>query len=560
MEPLALIRDLFGIATPISQPPIYDLGDLPPAQQKAVLLNSPQTVQAGWWGGEKYPGGLDSPQLLEIDYYEMRIRSEQLFETNLYARGLINRLITNEINTGLTLDTVPLGSILGMNSEELSIWSEDVETRFSLWGDNKSLCDFYREETFAQLQRKARLMSLISGDVLNVIRENDIGLPALQLIDGAHVVDPIDEDRPDGKTLIIKGIEYDERGRIAAYWVIQETEFTSDGILRSKRIPAFGKRTGRRLAWLQYGTARMMGRNRGAPLMQILLQSLSELDKYRDAESRAAVLNAMLAMSVENTEEVLSTRPLSGLAIQNSDLVATADNGDQRSISFNSHIPGMFIEGMPAGQKIVAHDTSRPNVNFKIFEDALIDSMAWAVELSPSILKLAFNSNYAAARGEINEVIMYLNKIRGDIADQSLKNIYTLWLLDSVIQKRIKAPGLIAAWLDPNKYETLGAWTKSFWRAAIKPSSDLMKDVKAYALMASEGFVTREQAAAELNGSKYANNVMRLKGENVLLAEALEPLLPPEDPDTAGDADDDSSSDRDGNGDGNDEGNKDGNG
>jgi hypothetical protein len=57
--------------------------------------------------GEKFFGGFGATSIYQVDYWTLRKRSEQLFNENLYAKGLIRRLVTNEINTGLTPESLP---------------------------------------------------------------------------------------------------------------------------------------------------------------------------------------------------------------------------------------------------------------------------------------------------------------------------------------------------------------------------------------------------------------------------------------------------------------------
>jgi predicted DNA-binding transcriptional regulator len=80
-------------------------------------------------------------ELLITDYWTLRARSADLFQRNIYARGLIRRLVTNEINVGLHLEATPEEAILGKKEDELADWSEEVENRFRLWCDNPAICD-----------------------------------------------------------------------------------------------------------------------------------------------------------------------------------------------------------------------------------------------------------------------------------------------------------------------------------------------------------------------------------------------------------------------------------
>ena len=229
-------------------------------------------VRSSFFDGEKFPTGFGHTQIQIIDYWTLRMRSGELFNNNLYARGVVRRLVTNEINTGLTVETMPDEKILGISEDALDEWSETVEDRFGLWSRNPNACDWKRKNTLGGLQRLARMEALVSGDILIVERHSRrVGLPQIQLISGNQVMTPaIKKDRNvrKGHTLI-HGVELDKDGRQVAYHVRQ-----ADGTF--KRLPAFGEKSGRRIAWLVYGTDKRLDEVRGQPLLALVLQSLKE--------------------------------------------------------------------------------------------------------------------------------------------------------------------------------------------------------------------------------------------------------------------------------------------
>ena len=217
--------------------------------------------------GSKFAGGYGFTQLLLTDYWTLRARSSELFETNLYARGVVRRLITNEINVGLHLEATPEEAILGLEEDALAEWSETVENRFQLWCDRAPLCDQAELQTFGALQAQARLEALVAGDVLVTMRQDArTGLPRIQLVNGSKVQAPFGIELSGGNT-IKHGVELDPTGRQVAYWVLQDDR-------TSKRLPAYGEKSGRRLAWLLYGTDKRLDDVRGKPLLALVLQSL----------------------------------------------------------------------------------------------------------------------------------------------------------------------------------------------------------------------------------------------------------------------------------------------
>lgn len=525
--PTGTLED-FGLPTVDTPPTQYtiQLSDLDPFQPKAsVGMGSSQ----GWgFTGEKFPGGLDaSSNFTTFDsiatinltnYWVLRNWSNKLFTENLYARGLIRRLITNEINTGLTLEATPIGSILGIDDETLNVWTENVENRFTIWGKNPDVCDFRRLATFGSTQRAIRIAALVSGDVLVVLRHSRVtNLPGIQLVPGESIITPVD-DKPRAGHEIVHGVELDGKKRQVAAWVRQ-----SDGT--TKRVPFVGERTGRRLAWLVYGTEKRHEEVRGQPILSLVLQSLKEIDRMRDAEQRAAVINSMLAMVVEKDVDKLGTLPLTGAAVRRDSIPIADGSGGTRDLTLNGQLPGFVLDELQQGEKIKSFDTSRPNVNFGVFEAAIVNAVAWANEIPPEILTLAFQNNYSASRAAMNELKMYLNKMRSEFGDTVCQPIYVSWLLSEVRNNKISAAGLFEASRDPRKYDTFGAWVLSEWDGAIKPSVDLLKEVKGYQAMVTEGWITNDRAAKELSGTKFSRNIKRVEQENGMKAEAKRPLL-----------------------------------
>lgn len=491
---------------------VIDVNDL-----AAVASSFPNSGGLDIFDGSKYFGGLPSPQFTFTDYFSLRLHSAKLFKENLYARGLIRRLVTNEITTGLSLEAVPNALILGIDEDKRNIWTEDVESRFQIWADNPELCDYKRRDTFGALQRMARAEALVTGDVLVVLRQSQkTRLPSVQLIPGNRVQTPMGQPRKGNK--IIHGVELDSGGRQVAFWILQDDN-------TSKRLPAFGERSGRRIAWLAYGTDKRLDDVRGEPILSLVMQSLKEIDRYRDSVQRKAVINSMLAMFIEKTQDKLGTKPLSGGATRRDQAVLDNPDGSTRQFNIAKQLPGLVLEELQVGEKPVAFNSASTDINFAAFEAAIVNGLAWANEIPPEVLTLSFEKNYAASRGAVNEFKIYLDKSRSERAGELDKPVYVEWLLSEVLLDRIQAPGLLESWRDPLQYDIFGAWTASDWAGAIKPSLDLKKEVSAYELMVKSGFVTRGRASRELTGMKFSRVAKELKKENEELAKAMRPLL-----------------------------------
>lgn len=473
--------------------------------------------------GSKFAGGFGPTQLQFVDYWTLRLRSEQLFNENLYARGLIRRLITNEVNQGLHPECVPAESLTGQSEDEAAAWSEDVEQRFLLWGKNPRVCDWKRSRTWGQLTREMRQEALVAGDVLVVLRTSRItGTPQVQLIRGSNVQSPLGGDSTVRRGHTVRhGVEFDAQERQVAYWVKQK-----DGGIA--RLPAFGEKSGRRIAWLVYGTDKRLDDVRGQPLLALVMQSLKEIDRYRDSAQRKAVVNSFLAIFVQKDEDKAGTKPFTGGAVRKNTVNVDADSSavsGARSFDVTNHVPGIVMEELQTGEKPMAFNNQGIDVRFGEFEEAIIQAVAWANEIPPEVMRLSFSSNYSASQAANSEFRIYLDRRWSEIGEDFCSPIHSEWLISEVLNQKISAPGLLEAWRDPLRQDVFMAWTLTEWYGNVKLSVDTLKQAKGSQILVKEGWSTNAREARVLNGSKFSQNIKRVARENQQKAEAARPLL-----------------------------------
>lgn len=466
--------------------------------------------------GDKFPGGFGDTNLYVTDYWTLRARSAQLFKENLYARGLLRRLVTNEINVGLFPESNPDTKIL-KEKQDLTDWTELVEARFEAWADNPEICDYYQAATFGQIQQSARLEALVSGDVLVVLTQSSrTKMPTVRLVSGDKIRTPLSEPRS-GNT-VKHGVELDAQGRMVAFWVMQED-------LTSKRIPAYGEKSGRRIAWLVYGSDKRIGEVRGEPLLSIVLQSLKELDRYRDAALRKAVVNSILAMFIKKTQDKPGTLPLTGGAVRRTNIGSGIDTPTQRSYNIERQVAGVVMQELQVGEEPVGFNSQGTDINFPAFEASIIHAIAWANEVPPEVLTLAFQNNYSASQAAINEFKQYINKIWVVFGQNFCTPIYKEWLVSEALLGKISADGLLESWGKPEQYDIFGAWSRVLWYGSIKPTTDMLKATRGAQVLVQEGWSTNAHQARSLTGTKFSDNIAWLERENVLKAKAMRPFL-----------------------------------
>lgn len=487
---------------------------------------SGQTATNPWewsiYDGAKFPGGMGKTQVQQIDYWTLRRLSATAYNQNLYARGIVRRLLTNEINTGLTPEAIPDESILGFDDGALNDWTEGVESRFGLWAGSAALCDFKQRSTFGAIQRSARIEALVTGDCLVVLRQSAATkLPMVQLISGNRINTPLFERVANipASHHIKHGVQFDSKDRIVGYWVRQD-----DGTF--KRIPANGEKSGRRISWLVFGTDKRLDDVRGQPLLALFIQSLQDIDAYRDSTNRKALLNSFFAASVEREVDKPGTLPIQGGAIRNDEVNTNDGDGKPRKLNISKYVPGVTLDEMQVGEKLKLHTGEGTDLNFGTFEETITASTAWTSEIPPEILHLSFSNNYSASQAAINEFKIYLNKFWSDWGETFCTPIYIEHLIaESLLGKNPFGTQLLQSWRNNASYDIFAAWTSVEWYGSIKPSTDMLKQGKGSELLLKLGLSTHAREARGATGTKYSKNIKRLKRENEQKVEAWRPIL-----------------------------------
>ena len=256
----------------------------------------------------------------------------------------------------------------------------------------------------------------------------------------------------------------------------------------------------------------------------MVMQSLKEIDRYRDSTQRKAVNNSMLAMFIRKGEDKMGTLPVTGGAVRRGQVVTNDTDGTKRTFNQASQIPGAVIEELQTGEEPVLLGGQGTDTNFGAFEESIIQAVAWTLEIPPEILRLSFSNNYSASQAAINEFKIAINRTWGDFGETFCSPIYIEWLISETLLQNVSAPGFLQAWRDPQQYAVFGAWIATDWYGSIKPSTDMLKQAKGSKILTDEGWSTNAREARITTGTKFSKNIKRLKRENELKVEAARPL------------------------------------
>ena len=486
------------------------------------------------WDGSKFWGSLGPvSEWTFVDYWKLRKRSMKLFRTNLYAKGVIRRLVWNEIHTGIIATPTPMGSVLFPSMDEVEReqqavkYGEQISVQFDLYSNTPAVFDWSKKETFGTFQELVRMESLISGDGIIISRiDKDTNLPRWQWVNGDHIKTPDTTNLLSGH-YIKHGVEFDKWGKKVAFYV----QSVVDGAYEYERIPVRGERSGRLISWMVYGSEHFIDDVRGEPLLADSIYMLKDLDRTRDAEVRASLVNAMIPLFLEESPNEIkpvgpadyarAIRPAAGAngATAPADGVLPANyppviNPPTNQIDIMN--PGTVYK-TPAGGKIQSFQTNRPNVNYSTFEKSIIAVLAWSKGIPPEVLMLEFGNNYSASRQANNEFEVYLSRFVKKYANEVTQPMFNCWITQMVLTGQLDLPGFMRAYGQTGEWRVLSAWMQCTWTGLNRPSVDRLKEANASQTLLDNGLTTYDLEARRHSGLSFMQVMQTQKRERELM-------------------------------------------
>lgn len=483
-------------------------------EEASLRLNVAQQIKAlSGVGSASYPSvgkalwpweevSIDASYIHTVS--ELRSKSRKLYNSSPIATGLVDTAATNVIGRGLRLqaniDREYLSRRLGWTDDDFDAWEDETERQFEAYW-NSIDCDYSRKLTGPEIESLLYTSVLNDGDCLVIFR-GGVNDRSIQLIPAQNIANP---GRTSSNETMREGVEIDPvTGREVAYYVESVSRLNAPS--EFKRVPAFGARTGRRLAVL-VSRRRFIGQTRGVPFIAPVMHIIRTLSEYMEAEKIRAKITSLFAIFVRR-RMADNTDPLAA-ALESVNEVNSA--GQQKKV-YNI-APGSVIPLDKDDEGIDFANPNAPNSNYAAFVDAGLREIGFGVQIPKSTFTKENSASYSAAKGDRMEAFRFFFSERAKIVAQFHRTVYQNFLMDRVFSGRVNAPGFF------EDDDIRNAFSVASWDGETPGQIDPTKDTQG-AQLRNQGFYTTMTSEAAAVGQDFRRVVRRARREKAMIEKA----------------------------------------
>ena len=403
------------------------------------------------------------------DLHTLRARSRHAVRNDGYAKGAIDKLVTNAIGTGIK----PLSQA---EDPELRTALQALWLRWTDESDADGLLDFYGQ------QAQAVRAMLEGGEVFVRLRDrrpgDGLSVPLqLQVLEPELCPHTHSTMRPNGNR-IEAGIEFDRLGRRVAYWFHPSRPadfgFADFDAGRLRRIPAD------KIVHL-YEPLRP-GQLRGMPHLTQALIRLHELDKFDDATLlRQQLANLYVAFLTKPASfgDGEALHPLTGLPIET--------HGDAQTLTLE---PGIWQELGP-GEDVTFSDPPDVKSGYADF----IRQQLYHVSAATGVPYETLTGDMSKVNDRTVRVLLQDFRRRvmelqhNTVVFQLCRPVWRAWM------ERVFLSGALS--LPADFLQDPEPWVKTKWTPQGWPYLHPVQDVQAEEKAIRSGFTSRSAAVSE---------------------------------------------------------------
>lgn len=465
----------------------------------------------------KYESG-SAKRDIEENRKVLRERSRDLAMNTTLGAAAVNSTRTNVIGCGLIPKPKIDYEFLGISRDEARNLEKQIRQEFKIWSES-TMCDLSDQNNFYELQQIAFTDWLRNGEEFALLSYEDEEnyqpyQLRIRLIEGDRISTPgslngeyfIDKKLKNGNR-IINGVEITDNGKVIAYYISSTFPNEHDATKTEwTRVKKRGDITGN-LNILHIFNAERAEQYRGVPFLAPVIEAIKQISRYTDAEIMAAVINSMFTIFI-TTEQGNEVSEFGG----------EEDEEDEGLQDDEVTLGSGTVNFLKTGEDVRTVAANHPSGNFDQFLSTMAKLVGAALEIAPEILLKSFSNSFSASKGAMNESWKSIKMRRGWFINDFCQVIYELWLAEAVSKGRIHAPGFF------NNLLVRKAYSNCTWNGPTQGQIEPGREVAAAAQRVREGFSTREDECAALNGSDFDDIVRTLEFENELMKKANKAL------------------------------------
>lgn len=462
-------------------------GDLTLTSQAAMqaMLHAPDSYydgasrvspEMGSW--QAAPASSDRALQYEADI--VRDRVWDLLRNNGYAAGAARRYRDSVVGFNMRPIAEPDGRRLGLSDKDVVDVAEQMEAAWQEWADNPGLtADVTRVQTAGGLIGQAFHELVTGGDCLALLLARRTESPfqtAIQMIDPARLTNP--DSKPDMANLR-RGIELNADGAAVAYHIrrAHPADIGLDQITERMKWDRWPREIMGRPVVLHAFEKTRPGQTRGISRFAPILTGFKMFSNYSGAELQAAVLNAVMSISLES--EFDPEFMLEALESGDDAGKLAGDAWQDLRAEYYQENPARFagqkILMLSPGDKINQTQPVRPNAAFASFAASILAAAATGFGgMSYEQFSNDWSrSNYSSARGGMLEAWRTVLADRSMFVSQFVARLYYAVMREAVMIGKVRLPGYAPAFL-----EAVAAWCRARWigpaRGYLDPAKELI--------------------------------------------------------------------------------------
>jgi lambda family phage portal protein len=388
-----------------------------------------------------------------------------------------------------------------------------VESLWKTWADSCA-CDITGELNFNSMTQLVFRSALENGEAIAlplwIARPDSPFRTCIQLVESDRLRNPWGTENFWGlgpTPSLIAGIEKDDFGRPLAYWIQKNPLYLNGWMLQMpvnaydfERIPAETSWGRKRV--LHMHVKERIGQSRGRPLLTPVIEQLRMLDSYERTELQSAIVNALVAGTIETPLDPSTLAEMMG-----GDAAKYLEAKNEYRVQLEG---GTFIPLYP-GDKMQPFMPARPAAQFSAFIEALSRQIGVAMGLPYELLIKDFSkTNYSSARASLMEAWRFFAVRRAWLSSYWAGPVYRLWLEEAINAGMIEAPGY------HDSPAMRAYYSKSKWIGMGKGWVDPVKEAEAAQLRMQSMLSTLERECGE-QGEDWNDVVEQRALENARL-------------------------------------------